>query len=1043
MSEFRARLVDRDGNPLGTASNPIKVIGTATQPTVNEFIELIDCPTSYEGHSGKTIVVNAIEKAMEFATVTMGTGDVIGPNGAVADNLVSFNGATGKSIKDSGYAPTDFPTKGGTPYESWTIDTDGSYPATLQVSTLVDGSLNLASGCVFLGKLPATYGADSELTDRQFFLYSGEDRIETFAQFTGFNFIDSYSDPDASEIWVCHEYENIGNWVRLTADDDSGEIVLGQCGTPTYIIQINSNPTGSYIDIDRHRVWHAGNDGSGSGLDADTLDTYHATSFASATHLHHITDILVDILTLPPSHSGGHSGVADFSTRLVLPATLVLYNSDSVRFQVKGPLQASHFAIGKRFGLTSTTNAIPIEITFNGGTSGVVLADGVTAWSDWIPYEMNTTTSYLLIVDVIVGPYSEGSDWVGGGMYWADSYTGGSYDSTSMHGYVGDYSTTGFFQAFSQIEGKLEQDDLDDGKAKITTGDTAGYLYDKLKVATAEFDVLIGATQAPYNETMWLSLKPNTVASYTHTHPATQVELLKLGTTTYDDAQDWVNIVQSGGRISGATLSAHAPANGTLDISALTGFIKCGDLETATTKYFDFATQTSVALTDNNINYVYLDYNAGTPRVLVTTDRTTIRVTDQFTLGRAFRQTDAVEVMQSGINTPNRTRRIHERWVDTFGGLAYANGIITSCTGLKPAFNAGTLYAGSNKIPIAAKDCNTSGTFTRYYYNPTTALWVKTASQTTLDNTQYNKTDTGTGLATLTNTSRYAVHWLYVCPEGSMYVLMGQGDYTLTQAQGISAPILCPNYLTQWAKLAAKIIIQKSASTVYSITLAWSTQFPVQTAGDHNGLAGLQGGTTDQYYHLTSSEQTDLAALAAVADSVGLLKKTAANTWTIDTSTYLTANQSISLSGDVTGTGTTSISTTLATVATAGTYRSVTVNVKGLVTAGTGITNVTGATQAMAINSEYIANNATVQCVLTLPSVAAVGDRVVIIGAGAGGWKVAQNASQQIVYGSKSTTIGTGGYMYSNSQYESLSLLCITANTLFTVIRPTGEPWMV
>lgn len=33
-------------------------------------------------------------------------------------------------------------------------------------------------------------------------------------------------------------------------------------------------------------VWHAGNDGSGSGLDADTLDGQHASAFASATHYH-------------------------------------------------------------------------------------------------------------------------------------------------------------------------------------------------------------------------------------------------------------------------------------------------------------------------------------------------------------------------------------------------------------------------------------------------------------------------------------------------------------------------------------------------------------------------------------------------------------------------------------------------------------------------------------------------------------------------------------------------------------------------------------
>ena len=55
----------------------------------------------------------------------------------------------------------------------------------------------------------------------------------------------------------------------------------------------------------------------------------------------------------------------------------------------------------------------------------------------------------------------------------------------------------------------------------------------------------------------------------------------------------------------------------------------------------------------------------------------------------------------------------------------------------------------------------------------------------------------------------------------------------------------------------------------------------------------------------------DLTAIAGLTGTSGLLKKTAANTWTLDTSTYLTANQTITLSGDVSGSGTTAITTTI------------------------------------------------------------------------------------------------------------------------------------
>lgn len=56
----------------------------------------------------------------------------------------------------------------------------------------------------------------------------------------------------------------------------------------------------------------------------------------------------------------------------------------------------------------------------------------------------------------------------------------------------------------------------------------------------------------------------------------------------------------------------------------------------------------------------------------------------------------------------------------------------------------------------------------------------------------------------------------------------------------------------------------------------------------------------------------DLTAIASLAGTSGFLKKTAADTWTLDTNTYLTGNQTITLTGDVSGSGTTSITVTVA-----------------------------------------------------------------------------------------------------------------------------------
>ena len=61
----------------------------------------------------------------------------------------------------------------------------------------------------------------------------------------------------------------------------------------------------------------------------------------------------------------------------------------------------------------------------------------------------------------------------------------------------------------------------------------------------------------------------------------------------------------------------------------------------------------------------------------------------------------------------------------------------------------------------------------------------------------------------------------------------------------------------------------------------------------------------------------------------------AASTAFVKAQNYLTANQSITYTGDATGTGTTSVSLTLASVGTAGTYTKVTTDAKGRVSSGT------------------------------------------------------------------------------------------------------------
>jgi hypothetical protein len=115
---------------------------------------------------------------------------------------------------------------------------------------------------------------------------------------------------------------------------------------------------------------------------------------------------------------------------------------------------------------------------------------------------------------------------------------------------------------------------------------------------------------------------------------------------------------------------------------------------------------------------------------------------------------------------------------------------------------------------------------------------------------------------------------------------------------------------------------------------------------------------------------------------------------------------------------------------------SITINATGA--ASFAWTDVSGTSQAMVANNGYIADNAAL-VTLTLPTTAAQGTLISICGNGAGGWTIAQNASQNIKIGSQTTTTGVGGSLSSSNRYDQVEFLCTVANTTWAVRNMVGN----
>lgn len=136
-------------------------------------------------------------------------------------------------------------------------------------------------------------------------------------------------------------------------------------------------------------------------------------------------------------------------------------------------------------------------------------------------------------------------------------------------------------------------------------------------------------------------------------------------------------------------------------------------------------------------------------------------------------------------------------------------------------------------------------------------------------------------------------------------------------------------------------------------------------------------------------------------------------------------------------------------------------NIKvGTLTAGTGIsiTNGSGSItinstataftwSVVTVNASFTVNTGTVAnkaglLTMTLPATAAIGDIIEITGINTAlGWQIAQNANQQIFFGTSSTTIGVGGSVASTAIRDSLRMVCVVsgASTNWNVLSSIGN----
>ena len=90
------------------------------------------------------------------------------------------------------------------------------------------------------------------------------------------------------------------------------------------------------------------------------------------------------------------------------------------------------------------------------------------------------------------------------------------------------------------------------------------------------------------------------------------------------------------------------------------------------------------------------------------------------------------------------------------------------------------------------------------------------------------------------------------------------------------------------------------------------------------------------------------------------------------------------------------------------------------------------------VNRGYFTNKST-RLILTLPTTAAVGSVLRVSGMTAGGWRIAQNASEVIHFGKTDTIVGVNGYLESTLARDSVELICCVTDNEWNVVSSIGN----
>jgi hypothetical protein len=254
-------------------------------------------------------------------------------------------------------------------------------------------------------------------------------------------------------------------------------------------------------------------------------------------------------------------------------------------------------------------------------------------------------------------------------------------------------------------------------------------------------------------------------------------------------------------------------------------------------------------------NYIVIDYNNGNPIYDVLIDDTTINDSNIVRYLTVFRAEDFLHILDYGNQGAGKADKINNRIVATnrfaresgFAlDLSGDTGVVVLSEGVAwNAVNRQELDSVNSLDDIFFKNFHSGGTF------------VYTTNSNTINNSFY---DNGNDIVNAT-IGKYLTNYYFRGQEinDHLYEVYSVNEYnSIAEAQLSTIPPL-PELITSHAFLVGRIIIEVGSFSGAVVESSFITPFQASQVTRHNDLSNIQGGSANEYFHLSSGEYANNA----------------------------------------------------------------------------------------------------------------------------------------------------------------------------------------